>query len=48
MVQPGDTLWSIATDLGGDGDVRVLIDEIQEINGLAGAEVVPGQILQLP
>jgi hypothetical protein len=48
VVQPGDTLWSIAGDLGGEGDVRALIDEIQELNGLSGADVVPGQVLQLP
>jgi nucleoid-associated protein YgaU len=48
VVQPGDTLWSIATSLDGDGDVRAVVDEIQELNGLAGAELVPGQVLQLP
>jgi hypothetical protein len=48
VVQPGDTLWSIAGELGGSGDVRALIDEIQQLNGLSGSEVIPGQILQLP
>ena len=48
VVQPGDTLWSIATSLDGDGDVRAVVDEIQELNGLNGAVLVPGQILQLP
>jgi nucleoid-associated protein YgaU len=48
VVQPGDTLWSIAGSLGGDDDVRVVVDRIQEINGLDGAPLVPGQVLQLP
>jgi nucleoid-associated protein YgaU len=48
VVQPGDTLWSIATSLDGDGDVRAVVDEIQELNGLNGAALVPGQTLLLP
>lgn len=48
VVQSGDTLWSIASSLGGDGDVRTLIDEIQALNGLRGADLVPGQTLFLP
>jgi hypothetical protein len=48
VVQPGDTLWSIASALGTDGDVRVLVDEIQELNDLSGADLVPGRTLRLP
>ena len=48
VVEPGDTLWSIASAVGGDGDVRVLIDEIQHLNGLGSADLLPGQTLQLP
>jgi nucleoid-associated protein YgaU len=48
VVQPGDTLWSIAGSLGGDDDVRTVVDRIQELNGLDGAPLVPGQILRLP
>jgi nucleoid-associated protein YgaU len=48
IVQSGDTLWSIATSLDGEGDVRALVDEIQRLNGLTGADLVPGQVLQLP
>ena len=48
VVQSGDTLWSIASALGGEGDVRAVIDEIQRINHLDGATLVPGQRLQLP
>jgi nucleoid-associated protein YgaU len=48
VVEPGDTLWSIATSLGGEGDVRAVIDEIQELNDLESAELTPGQTLRLP
>jgi nucleoid-associated protein YgaU len=48
VVQPGDTLWSIASGLEGDGDVRALVDEIQALNSLRGAELLPGQTLLLP
>jgi nucleoid-associated protein YgaU len=48
VVQPGETLWSIAGSLGGDDDVRAVVDEIQELNGLEGSALVPGQVLVLP
>lgn len=48
VVQSGDTLWSIARSVAGDGDVRVVVDDIQSLNGLDGAHLVPGQVLQLP
>jgi hypothetical protein len=48
VVQPGDTLWSIASSLDSGGDVRALVDEIQALNHLRGAELVPGQTLLLP
>lgn len=48
VVQPGDTLWSIAGSLGGDGDVRVVVDAIQELNELDGTVLTPGQELVLP
>jgi nucleoid-associated protein YgaU len=48
VVQDGDTLWSIATSMAGDADVRVVVDEIQRLNHLDGTALVPGQVLQLP
>ncbi len=48
VVQPGDTLWSIARSVAGDGDVRPVVDAIQNLNALDGAHLVPGQVLQLP
>ena len=48
VVQPGDTLWSIASDVAGTADVRQVVDRIQERNGLQGTVLIPGQVLELP
>jgi nucleoid-associated protein YgaU len=48
VVQPGDTLWSIAGSLEGDDDVRGVVDAIQALNGLEGSDIAPGQVLILP
>ena len=45
--RPGP-LWSIASALQGEGDVRALVDEIQRLNHLDDAPLVPGQVLELP
>jgi nucleoid-associated protein YgaU len=48
VVQPGDTLWSIATEAAGTDDVREVVDRIQELNGLDDTVLIPGQVLELP
>lgn len=48
VVEPGDTLWSIARDVVGERDVREVVDVIQLLNGLDDAAIEPGQVLQLP
>ena len=48
VVEPGDTLWSIAASVAEEEDVRAVVDRIQELNGLESADLVPGQVLQLP
>jgi hypothetical protein len=45
VVQPGDTLWSIARRLRPHGDVRPLVDQLESRAG--GAALVPGQRLRL-
>jgi LysM repeat protein len=45
VVQPGDTLWSIASSLT-DGDIRSFVDELTDLNGTASVDV--GQRLVLP
>jgi nucleoid-associated protein YgaU len=48
VVQSGDTLWSIASSVAGDDDVRAVIDRIRQVNGLSGSALEPGQVLHLP
>ena len=48
VVEPGDTLWSIAESVAGAADVRDVVDRIQELNRLEGSSLVPGQVLQIP
>lgn len=46
VVQPGDTLWSIARSLNPDGDVRITVDRLAALNGRGPLQV--GQELVLP
>jgi hypothetical protein len=46
VVQPGDTLWSIAVRLDPTGDPRPVVAELAEQVG--GTNVVPGEQLLLP
>ena len=48
VVQPGDTLWSIAVEHYPADDVRVRVDDIEQANGLAGPAIQVGQTLRLP
>lgn len=48
VVEPGDTLWSIASRVAGERDVREVIDGIWLLNGLDSAAIQPGQVLGLP
>ena len=46
VVQPGDTLWSIAADVAPDADVRITVDQLIALNG--ASPIVAGQELVLP
>jgi len=46
LVQPGDTLWTIARDLRPTGDLRAVVDDLAALNGGASLEV--GQTIVLP
>jgi LysM repeat protein len=48
VVQPHDTLWSIATRTAPRRDPYAAVAEIQRLNGLDGYVVHPGQTLVLP
>lgn len=48
-VQSGETLWQIAAGVTAPGeDVRDVVAELQELNGLADGSLVAGQVLLLP
>ena len=46
VVQPGDTLWSIARELDPGADVRLTVDRLVDLNG--GAPLTIGQRVVLP
>ena len=48
VVQPGDTVWSIARSLDPTADPRGLVDRIRDLNALADGVVVAGQALIVP
>jgi hypothetical protein len=48
VVAPGETLWSIAADSVGSGDVRAMVEEIISANSLAVPDVAAGQVLRVP
>lgn len=48
VVQPGDTLWSVAQRADPAADPRAVVDRIKELNGLQGDAVVAGAVLQVP
>jgi nucleoid-associated protein YgaU len=48
VVQPGDTLWSIAAAHYPGDDVRVRVDEIERANSLQSPVIKVGESLHLP
>jgi hypothetical protein len=48
VVQPGDSLWSIAAAHYPSDDVRVRVDDIEQANGLRSPVIEVGQTLHLP
>jgi hypothetical protein len=48
IVQPGDSLWSIAQALSDGTDPRAMVLRIQELNGIGDWPIVPGQRLVVP
>jgi LysM repeat protein len=47
-VQPGDTLWAIASSRYPGSDVRDKVWQIEQANHLAGKTLQPGETLQVP
>ena len=48
VVQPGDTLWDIATRANPAGDPREMLVRIREANGSSLSQLVAGQRVRLP
>lgn len=49
QVAPGQSLWSIAQDTNPRQDPAIVVEKIADLNKLStGADVVPGQTLQIP
>ena len=46
VVQPGDTLWTIARALQPAGEIRALVDQLADRH--EGAALRPGQVIHLP
>jgi len=47
-VGQGDTLWSIAADVAGPGEVRETVHRIEELNALSGPGLSVGQEIAVP
>jgi LysM repeat protein len=48
VVGEGDTLWAIATEVAGDGDIREAVHEIEKLNSLTGPALEVGQEIAVP
>ncbi|HKW69452.1 MAG TPA: LysM peptidoglycan-binding domain-containing protein [Candidatus Dormibacteraeota bacterium] len=48
VVQPGDTLWSIASEHYPADDVRARVQDIEQTNSLQDPRIEVGQTLKLP
>jgi LysM domain len=49
VIQPGQSLWSVASEYPAGGDIRSRIEELMSVNHLAdGSTLVAGQTLFVP
>lgn len=48
VVNPGDTLWSIASDVSQGDDVRDTMDDLVALNDLDSVALDAGQQLEIP
>lgn len=48
VVTPGESLWSIAALVAGEGDIASVVSEIVEVNQLKSADVAAGSKLLVP
>ena len=48
VVEPGDTLWAIASQVAEERDPRQVVDEIEALNGIEPGWIRPGTVLHVP
>jgi LysM repeat protein len=48
VVQPGQTLWSIASAAEPTADPRSVVQQIMSVNALSGSDIQAGQLLWVP
>ncbi len=48
LVEPGDSLWSIALEVAPAADPRDVVDEIVRLNALGSSSVTAGQRIAIP
>ena len=48
VVGEGDTLWAIAAEVAGDGDIRETVHAIEKLNSLSGPALEVGQEIAVP
>ncbi len=48
VVQPGDTLWTIAAAHYPGDDTRTRVDQIEQLNNLSSPVIEAGETLRLP
>jgi Tfp pilus assembly protein FimV len=48
VVQPGDTVWSIAVEIAPSEDPRPLVDAISSANAIDAGALAPGQTIVIP
>ena len=48
VVDEGDTMWGIASEVAHGRDIRAVIHDIEELNALTGPELVEGQKVAVP
>ncbi len=48
VVQPGDTLWTIAAAHYPGDDTRARVDQIEQLNNLSSPVIEAGETLRLP
>jgi LysM repeat protein len=47
-VRPGQSLWSLAEAYDPDADPRLVMQQIQQLNSMAGDQLQPGEVLWVP